>query len=47
MDHGLISKIKYYLNIVHKYSVQLAKRFYVQHLASKFFTLISIIKIFC
>ena len=47
MDHGQISKIKYYLNIVHEYGVQLAKKFYVQHLASKFFTLISIIKIFC
>ena len=47
MDHGQISKIKYYLNIVHEYGVQFAKKFYVQHLASKFFTLINIIKIFC
>ena len=47
MDHGLISKIKYHLNIVHEYGVQIAKKFYVQHLASNFSTLISIIKIFC
>ena len=26
MDHGLISKIKYYLNIVHEYGVQIAKK---------------------
>ena len=40
MVHGLISKTKYYLNVVQEYGVQLVKKFYVQHLASRFFSII-------
>ena len=40
-------KTKYYLNNVQEYGVQLVKKFYVQHLASKFFILINITRPFC